>query len=97
MCRAKCHKEVSMKLIIISLFLGLIGCSNNNNYNDPFPAHEELEQNVVVYISKAKTQCNNDGLRPDKTIKSLANTGIDVPNTYCGATTGLAFRQYVTA
>jgi hypothetical protein len=68
MCRAKCDKEVSRKSVIISLLLGLIGCSNNNDYNGPLSAHKELKENVIVYISKAKTQCNNDDLRPDKSI-----------------------------
>ena len=69
----------------------LIGCSDGNSSNDPAFSPEEPEENIIIYISKGNTQCNNDGLSPEESIQQLADVGIDVLNTSCGATTGLSF------
>jgi len=84
-----------MKVIIVSLiFLGLIGCSNGNSSNSPRSAPEVPdvpEEDVVVYISKENTQCNNDGLSTDESIQALVSAGIDVLDTFCGVKTGWAY------
>jgi hypothetical protein len=81
-----------MKLMIFTFFLFcLIGCSDKSSSNDPALSPEESEENIIIYISKGNTQCNNDGLSPEESIQQLIYAGIDVLDTYCGATTGLSF------
>jgi hypothetical protein len=81
-----------MKLMIFTSFLFcLIGCSDKSSSNDPALSPEESEGNIIIYISKGNTQCNNDGLSLEESIQQLRYVGIDVLDTYCGATTGLIF------
>lgn len=74
-----------MKIIAIPFItLSLIGCGGDKNSN------VTPEENIIVYISKGNTQCNDDGLSADDSSQVLVNAGIDVIETFCGVTTGLS-------
>ena len=83
-----------MKIKIMSLLIfALAGCSSDNT-NSPADIAEEVDapqENIIVYISKGSTQCNNDGLSEEASTQSLVDVGIDVLETYCGRTTELDF------
>lgn len=75
-----------MKIKIISfIVLFLIGCGGDKSSN------VISDENIIVYVSKGKTQCNDDGLSPDESTLVLVGAGIDVIGTFCGMTTGFAF------
>ncbi len=82
------------RIIIYFLLFLLIGCGGRSVSNDQDQSSgvtEVTEENVIIYIFKGKTQCNNDGLSPEESIQQLADAGIDVLKTFCGVTTGLIF------
>jgi hypothetical protein len=79
------NQEDYLKSAIITLLaVSLIGCGSENDSNE-LPA-----ENVIVYIHDGSTQCNDDGIKPTDSAKTLIDTGIDVLSTFCGSTTGLA-------
>lgn len=52
---------------------------------------DSVAQNIVVYIDKANTQCNMDGLGIKQSEQTLIDAGVDVIKTMCGYKTGLAY------
>jgi len=93
-----------MKIGMVCLLsLLLWGCENGSSSNDTPIVMEDTgsgnqqvnideseSENIIVFIFKGNTQCNDDGISQEESSLSLTNTGIDVLSTQCGLMTGVS-------